>query len=120
MTAPQTLVQAALSRLAARLGSGAVDAAANLALLAQDAPERVRQELQLFWDEVQLEADRLERGVADVGPQATADQAEADQPAGAIPRTRPGDGLQNSDVQALIDGLRAQVARLSRGLEQRP
>ena len=56
MSAPQSLVQAALQRLGARLGSGLVDAAANLALLAQDAPERLRQELQLFWDEVEAEA----------------------------------------------------------------
>ena len=48
MSAPQSLAQAALQRLGARLGSGLVDAAANLALLAQDAPERLRQEFQLF------------------------------------------------------------------------
>jgi hypothetical protein len=103
MTAPQTLVQAAIARLAARLGSSAVDLAANLALLAQDAPEKVRQELQLFWEEVQQEAERLERG--------------ADQPAdGGGPEARPAP----VDLQDQIDGLRAQVARLSRGLERRP
>ena len=48
MSAPQLLLQAAVHRLGARLGSGLVDGAANLALLAQDAPERIRQELQLF------------------------------------------------------------------------
>ena len=46
MSEPQTLVQAALNRLSARLGSGLADAAAGLAVLAQDAPERLRQE----WD----------------------------------------------------------------------
>ena len=59
MSAPQSLLQAALQRLGARVGSGLVDAAANLALLAQDAPERLRQELQLFWDEVEAEAERI-------------------------------------------------------------
>lgn len=107
MTAPQTLLQAAVSRLAARLGSSAVDAAANLALLAQDAPEKVRQELALFWEEVQLEADRLERVPSDGSPEP-ARPAEAERPDG-----------EPTDVQNLIDGLRAQVARLSRGLEQR-
>ena len=43
MSEPQTLVQAALNRLSARLGSGLADAAAGLAVLAQDAPERLRQ-----------------------------------------------------------------------------
>ena len=38
MSAPQLLLQAAVYRLGARLGSGLVDGAANLALLAQDAP----------------------------------------------------------------------------------
>lgn len=106
MTAPQTLLQAAVSRLAARLGSSAVDAAANLALLAQDAPEKLRQELALFWEEVQLEADRLERVPSEASPDP-ARPADAGQPDG-----------EPTDVQDLIDGLRAQVARLSRGLEQ--
>lgn len=106
MSTPQTLVQAAVARLAARLGSTAVDAAANLALLAQDAPEKLRQELQLFWEEVQQEADRLERGGSGAEP------ATAAEPAAQAPATETG------DVQELIDGLRAQVARLSRALEQ--
>ena len=52
------------------MGSGLADAAAQLSLLAQDAPEKLVQEIQLFWEEVELEADRLEHGddgsVADV------------------------------------------------------
>jgi hypothetical protein len=107
MTPPQTLVQAALARLAARLGSSAVDAAANLALFAQDAPEKVRQELQLFWEEVQQEADRLERG---------ADRQAAPEAPGTASST----AGAPIDLQDQIDGLRAQVARLSRGLERRP
>jgi hypothetical protein len=118
MTAPQTLLQAAVSRLAARLGSSAVDAAANLALLAQDAPEKLRQELELFWDEVHQEADRLERGSADASPQSGR-SAEPGQPDGEIPMPRHGRDGQAPDVQDVIDGLRAQVARLSRGLERR-
>jgi hypothetical protein len=55
------LVQAALNRLAARCGSGLVDAAAGLAVAVQDAPVRLQQELQLFWEEVEQEAERLER-----------------------------------------------------------
>jgi len=62
MPAPQTLVQAALNRLTARLGSSLADAAAGLAVIAQDAPERLRQEWDLFREEVEQEADRSGTG----------------------------------------------------------
>lgn len=110
MTAPRLLAQAALARLAARLGSSAVDAAANLALLAQDAPERMRQELQLFWEEVLQEVDRLEH----VGPAAAPARAPG------WGEDQPGGSAEPQDLQEQIDALRAQVARLSRGLEQQP
>ena len=96
MSAPQSLVQAALQRLGARLGSGLVDAAANLVLLAQDAPERLRQEFQLFWDEVEAEAARIERD---------------EEPEVAI--TAPA-----GDIQDQIDALRARVAAMARRLDQ--
>ena len=96
MSAPQSLVQAALQRLGARLGSGLVDAAANLALLAQDAPERLRQEFQLFWDEVEAEAARIERD---------------EEPEVAI--TAP-----STDIQDQIDALRARVAAMARRLDR--
>ena len=96
MSAPQSLVKAALQRLGARLGSSLVDVAANLALLAQDAPERLRQELQLFWDEVEAEAARIERG----------DELE-------VSITAP-----PADTQAQIDALRARVAAMARRMDQ--
>ncbi len=101
MSAPQSLLQAALQRLGARVGSGLVDAAANLALLAQDAPERLRQELQLFWDEVEAEAERIERG--EVG-ESHAPTAPAHDPA--------------LDPQDQIDALRARVAAMARRLDR--
>ncbi|MCP9921511.1 hypothetical protein [Synechococcus lacustris] len=52
MSTPDTLLQAALNRLAARASSSAIDAAAQLSLLAQDAPQKIRTDLQLFWEEV--------------------------------------------------------------------
>ncbi len=100
MSAPQSLLQAAVNRLAARLGSGLADAAAGLAVLAQDAPGRVQQELSLFWEEVSLEAERIERSHSD----------------GA--RTQDPEAME--DPQARIDGLRARVAELSRRLDQGP
>lgn len=103
MPAPQTLMQATLARLSARLGSSLVEAAANLAVVMQDAPERLRQELQLFWDEVEQEADRLERHGREGGV------AAATSPSGAA-----------GSVQDQIDALRAQVSGLNRRLDQRP
>ena len=100
MPAPQTVIQAAVARLSARLGSGLLDAAAQAALVLQDAPERLRQEFSLFWEEVEMEAERLERGeTAGTGPAAAA--------AGSA-----------QDLQGQIDALRAQVASLSRRLDQ--
>ena len=99
MSSPETLVQAALNRLAARLGSSAMDAAAQLSLLAQDAPQRVQQELELFWEEVQQEAQRMERH------DTTADAAGSD-------------SATSADRQQQLDDLRAQVAAFSRRLEE--
>ncbi|MEB3322212.1 MAG: hypothetical protein VKI81_05260 [Synechococcaceae cyanobacterium] len=104
MTAPQSLLQAAANRLAARLGSGLADAAAGLAVIAQDAPERLRQEWGLFWEEVEREAERLEgRGAAG------GESAAPPRPAGA-----------GVDPQERIDALRARVAEIARRLEQEP
>lgn len=82
------------------------DTAATVALLDQDAPRRLRDELDLFREEVEREAERLERGDGgdDVSPQATSPAA-----AGAP-----------ADPQDQIDALRARVAELSRRLEQPP
>jgi len=102
MSEPQTLVQAALNRLSARLGSGLADAAAGLAVLAQDAPERLRQEWDLFKEEVELEAQRLEHGDQEV-PAAESSMASSSPAA---------------DPQTQIDQLRSQVTRLARRLEE--
>jgi len=103
MSAPQNLLQAAVNRLAARMGSAMADTAAGLAVLAQDAPGRLQQELTLFWQEVEQEAEGLERGDAAAAP------GEADGTAGDAPPP--------ADPQEQIDGLRAQVAALARRLE---
>ena len=103
MSAPQTLLQAAVQRLAARMGSAVVDTAAGLAVLAQDAPGRLQQELTLFWQEVELEAERLERQERD--------------PAGGSADEAWGAAATAADPQEQIDRLRAQVAALARRLE---
>ena len=113
MPAPQILLQAALQRLSARLGSTLVDAAAQLSLLAQDTPDKLRQELQLFWQEVELEADRLERGDDAVVATEPAAWSKADSPFQTQSQSQ-------QDPQAQIDALRAQVASLVRRLDQQP
>ncbi len=107
MSAPQSLLQAALGRLAARVGSGLADTAAGLAVLAQDAPARLQQEWQVFWEEVELEAERLERGEATT--------ASSSSPVSWSPS--PGRAA-STDPQEQIDALRAQVAELARRLER--
>jgi hypothetical protein len=118
MTAPQSLLQAAFNRLSARLGHRLLDSAAQLAELAQQAPGQFQQEWSLFWEEVEEEAQRLERG----GPFATSTKdapgaAGSPWPSAAGPRDQP---PSSTDPQDLIDALRARVAHLTQGLEQDP
>ena len=117
MPAPQSLIQAALNRLVVRLGSGLADAAAELALLAQDAPGRLRREWQLFVEEVELEADRLDHEEASSptpDSEAWAVDGSAASPGASAHGTQP-----LADPQDQIDQLRAQVAALARQLEDR-
>ncbi|MFM7635503.1 MAG: hypothetical protein ACKO7Z_07985 [Cyanobacteriota bacterium] len=107
MSAPQTLIQAALQRLGARLGSGLIDAAASLSVLAQDAPQRLRQELELFWQEVEAEAERIERDEAPGSREAGEDGGSG--ASGAAP---------SLDPQRQIDELRARIAALAHRLDQ--
>jgi hypothetical protein len=146
MSAPLSLIQAALQRLSARIGSGLIDAAASLAVAAQEAPDKLRQELQLFWEEVEAEADRIERhetatpgeewtnpsqGPASQGPsggnawQANRDQAfDPSVDLGTSPATGPATDLAGhaaaapADPQRQIDSLRALIASLARRLDQ--
>ena len=120
MSAPQSLFQAAVNRLAARLGSGLADTAATLTLLAQDAPARVQQELSLFWEEVEQEAARLDRqgnpattAAAPEGSTASASGAWGGFSGGAGPFR----GSAQDDPQEAIDALRAQVAQLAHRLD---
>jgi hypothetical protein len=134
MSAPSSLIQAALQRLGARIGSGLLDAVASLAVLAQDAPDKFRQELQLFWEEVEAEADRIDRG--DTAPagewtspgqgptgEAVSGHGGPDIPAPEpYPAQSPQAGAQpvatQADPQRQIDNLRALIASLARRLDQ--
>lgn len=99
MSTPQSLLQATINRLGARLGSQLADRAAEFALLAQDAPQRLQREWGLFWEEVQREAQRLDNGDA-VRPGSSSERPAA------------------VDPQDQIDALRAKVASLALKLDQ--
>jgi hypothetical protein len=103
MGSPDALIRAAVHRIGARVGHGLADTAAELAVFAKDAPERLRQEWDLFQEEVRAEAERLER--ADASPNG-ADDASMQGPTGESP-------------QQAIDRMRAKVADLSRRIEAR-
>jgi len=122
MSAPQSLFQAAVNRLAARLGSGLADTAATLTLLAQDAPARVQQELSLFWEEVEQEAARLDRQGSPAPPPAAAPEGSAASASrawgGFYGGAGPFRGFAQDDPQDAIDTLRAQVAQLARRLDE--
>ena len=102
MTPPDALLRAAMNRLIARVGEGVADAAAGVAVAVQDAPERIRQEWDLFQEEVKAEAERLQH---------------EDQPRSASAADR--SGTETESLQQRIDRLRAQVADLSTRLEER-
>ena len=101
MGSSEALFRATLNRISARLGHGLADVAAELAVLAQDAPDRLRQEWDLFQEEVRAEAERLEH------PDQTQDTASATSPSQESP-----------SAQERIDRLRAMVALISRELEE--
>ena len=102
MTPPDALLRAAMNRLIARVGEGVADAAAGVAVAVQDAPERIRQEWDLFQEEVKAEAERLQH---------------EQQPRSASAAER--SGTEHESLQQRIDRLRAQVADLSTRLEER-
>ena len=104
MTSRDALLRAAMHRVIARMGHGVADAAAGLAVLVQDAPDRVRQEWDLFQEEVKAEADRLGR--------------EKDERA-ADAMSTPASSMEQESLQTKIDQLRARVAELGMRMEER-
>ena len=95
------LIRAAVHRIGARIGHGLADTAAELAVFAKDGPERLRQEWELFQEEVRAEAERLEGG--DSSP-VSSDAVSMQGPTTESP-------------QQVIDRLRACVADLSQRIE---
>ena len=104
MTSRDALLRAAMHRVLARMGHSVADAAAGLAVLVQDAPDRVRQEWDLFQEEVKAEAERLDRENGGRGVDA---------------QSSPASSVEEESLQAKIDQLRARVAELGIRMEDR-
>ena len=102
MTPSDALLRATINRLVARVGEGVADAAAGVAVAVQDAPERIRQEWDLFQEEVKAEAERLHNETTP--PTSQSSQSDT--------------GSPEDSLQARIDRLRAQVADLNNRLEE--
>lgn len=102
MTPPDALLRATINRLVARVGEGVADAAAGVAVAVQDAPERIRQEWDLFQEEVKAEAERLHNETTP--PTSQSSQSDT--------------GSPEDSLQDRIDRLRAQVADLDNRLEE--
>jgi len=75
-----------------------------LAVLVQDAPDRVRQEWDLFQEEVKAEAERLGREGDGRGADAV---------------SSPVSSVEEESLQTKIDQLRARVAELGMRMEER-
>ena len=109
MGSSDAFIRATVNRISVRLGHGLADAAAEIAVLAQDAPERLRQEWELFQDEVRAEAERLEHGDAPPSPASDSGDESAVISTDANP----------SSPQEMVDRLRASIAEINRALEAR-
>ena len=104
MGSSEALIRATVNRISARLGHGFADAAAELAVLAQDAPQRMRQEWDLFQEEVKAEAERLDRENGGRGVDA---------------QSSPASSVDEESLQTKIDQLRSRVAELGMRMEER-
>ena len=93
-----------MHRVLARMGHGVADAAAGFAVLVQDAPDRVRQEWDLFQEEVKAEAERLDRENGGQGVDA---------------QSSPASSVDEESLQTKIDQLRTRVAELGMRMEER-
>ena len=109
MGSSDAFIRATVNRIGARLGHGLADAAAEIAVLAQDAPERLRQEWELFQDEVRAEAERLEQVEAPAARTSSSGVESAEITTDS----------NCSSPQEMVDQLRASVDEINRFLEAR-
>ncbi len=101
MSSPETLVKATLNRLAARISQKIINSAAKLAVIANEAPEKIQKEWELFQTEGTKEADRLEK-------ESTTESSDMN------------NNSNFSDIKnplEKIDNIRAKMAEINKKLE---
>ncbi|ABX08160.1 hypothetical protein [Prochlorococcus marinus] len=103
MSSSENLLKATLNRLTVRIGSKIVNAAAELAVIAQEGPERLKEEWQILKDEIITEANRLDTDSngKDVSQESDAKDKEP------------------NSTKAKIDLIRVKVSELTRELEDK-
>ena len=60
MSSTETLLQATINRISVRLKRKLIHAISKFSIFAKDAPERIKEEWDIFQEEVIIEAERLE------------------------------------------------------------
>ncbi|WP_320666469.1 DUF6825 family protein [Prochlorococcus sp. MIT 1307] len=101
MSASDNLLKATLNRLGVRIGEKLIKSVAELAVIAQDAPERLRTEWELFQEEVMEEANRLDK---ETNHESSDTKQKPNNPNFETPQER-------------IDRIRAKAAELNSKLE---
>ncbi len=104
MSSSEVLLKAAFKCLALRLDNGMAGLRENMAYLLKDGPEKLRQEVQLFYEEVIDEASRIEK-------ETDKKNSKEDEFSSII--------NEANDPQIIIDHLREKVSYLSRKIEER-
>ena len=101
MNSNENLLKATLNRLSARIGQKLLDSAVELAVIAKEGPERLRDEWQLFQEEVVAEANRLDQESSE---EVSDIKEESKSP-------------QTDNTKEKIDRIRAKVSELNSKLE---
>ena len=102
MSSTEKLLQATLNRLGARISKKLFQSAMELSVIAQEAPEKLRKEWEIFQEEVMAEASQLDNQSDEEGASNSQHQDQSD---------------EIDQPQQKIDQIRAKVAELSRKLE---
>ena len=105
MRSSETLLQATLNRLGARLQEGFANAKQEMTKIIQEAPNQIRDELDLLQEEIIQEADRLENEFSNSDNIYESSMYSPE---------------KEHNIQEKIDIIRAKVTKISKILEKNP
>jgi len=101
----ETLLKATLNRVAARIGKKMIHSAEELADIAQEAPQRIKEEWSQFKEEVIEESIRIEK----------ATKRTSSEDIGNTKQTPSHEDL----IQSKIDKLRSKIMNINRNIEEK-